>query len=260
MPGSVSRLFFMCMLCTSILSAHALQAATGNELNEALQGCEDQYKKEGNYGDCSLMNYQAGYVILKTRTASDNQFLLLPMDNVTGIEDEGVLSRPYTHPVSNLFYSAWQSRGFVFDQLKQRGKKLAEKDIALTINPVNSRTQNHLHIHISCLAAKTQQSLSDLDIEKLGWGWESRPLKNKNDRDILYDIRKLSATAFLNENIFDLVHERYRSNMKYAEVTVVPARTRSDEFLLLVNPGSVSSPATAEELQDHSCTVAKLAH
>lgn len=152
------------------LSGHTVFAAGGGELENSLIDCESQYMKDRSYGACSILDHIAGYAVLKTKTITDNQFLLLPLDKATGIEDPAILSKPYNRRVSNLFYSAWQARGFVFELLKQRGKILSENNLALTINPESNRSQNYLHIHISCLASSTQKSLDDINFSAMGWG------------------------------------------------------------------------------------------
>lgn len=242
------------LLFLGILSGPCAQADDQNSLETSLKGCLDQYQMNGYSGDCRLIDSDAGFAILKTRTAGDNHFLLLPLDKLTGVEDPGTLSPAYMRRESSLFFSAWQSRSFVLEYLRQQGKKLSEKNISLAINAEFSRSQNYLHIHISCLAQLTLNSLNDINISNMGWGWGKYDLKNKYDTKINYDVRKISASDFKSENVFDLVHDKYKNNIDTVEITVVPAAEHA--FLLLTHQSSVMFPVAAEELQDHHCTSA----
>lgn len=82
-------------------------------------------------------------MVLKDRNGP-LQYLLMPTAKITGIESPQVL-QPDT---ANFFALAWQARHFMADKL---GKPIDDAAISLAINSEYGRTQNQLHIHISCL-------------------------------------------------------------------------------------------------------------
>lgn len=85
---------------------------------------------------------ETGWVVLKDRRGA-LQYLLMPTTLIPGIESP-VLTTP---AVPNFFAQAWDAR----DLLDQRqGAPLSREAVSLTVNAVTRRSQDHLHIHISC--------------------------------------------------------------------------------------------------------------
>lgn len=50
------------------------------------------------------------------------------------------------------------------------GQEIPDKAVSLTINSRSGRTQNHLHIHISCLRTDVRQQLDD-NLAKISTRW-----------------------------------------------------------------------------------------
>ena len=94
-------------------------------------------------------NEKQEYIILKDNAPQKPQgFLLIPVQPVTGVEDEKIFSAPFI----DLWSSAW-----LWSE-KYPGKTATV--IALAMNSALARTQNQLHIHISCVLPDASRSLS----------------------------------------------------------------------------------------------------
>ncbi len=94
-------------------------------------------------------NEKQEYIILKDNAPQKPQgFLLIPVQPVTGVEDEKIFSAPFI----DLWSSAW-----LWSE-KYPGKTATVT--ALAMNSALARTQNQLHIHISCVLPDASRSLS----------------------------------------------------------------------------------------------------
>ena len=90
---------------------------------------------------CVKVDLATGYVIFKDRTGP-NQFLAIPTEMVSGIEDPKILA-----PGAPNYFCQCLASGtdLVFEDAMPR------EDIGLAINSKDGRTQDQLHIHIDCL-------------------------------------------------------------------------------------------------------------
>ncbi|HBK45216.1 MAG TPA: CDP-diacylglycerol diphosphatase, partial [Xanthomonadaceae bacterium] len=101
----------------------------------------------------------------------DFQYLLLPIDRVTGIEDPQLLQ-----PGSpNYFAAAWQARSFVEQAL---GRQVPRRYLSLALNSPHGRSQEQLHIHVDCIRADVRGELDAMAAEAdEAWRPLSRPLR-----------------------------------------------------------------------------------
>jgi CDP-diacylglycerol pyrophosphatase len=93
-------------------------------------------------------NEKQEYIILKDNAPQKQQgYLLIPVEPITGVEDEKIFSAPYI----DLWSSAW-----LWSE-KYPGRPPAATGLAL--NSALARTQNQLHIHISCILPDVTKAL-----------------------------------------------------------------------------------------------------
>src|ERR1700742_3584367 len=105
--------------------------------------------------DCRsfIENEKQEYIILKDNAPQKPQgFLLIPVQPVTGVEDEKIFASPFV----DLWSSAW-----LWSE-KYPGK--SAEVTGLAINSALARTQNQLHIHISCVLPDVAKALSKKNI------------------------------------------------------------------------------------------------
>jgi hypothetical protein len=93
-------------------------------------------------------NERQEYIILKDNAPQKPQgYLLIPVEPITGVEDERIFSPPFI----DLWSSAW-----LWSE-KYPGRSSAATGLA--INSSLARTQNQLHIHTSCVLPDVTKTL-----------------------------------------------------------------------------------------------------
>ncbi|MBC3380450.1 CDP-diacylglycerol diphosphatase [Serratia fonticola] len=210
------------------------------------QQCLPNQQKNHNPAPCAQVDEQAGFVVLKDRNGP-LQYLLMPTAKITGIESPQVL-KPDT---ANFFALAWQVRHFMADKL---GKPIDDAAISLAINSEYGRTQNQLHIHISCLQPAVKSRLAQLQGD-FSESWQPLPggLLGHDylaRRASAAELKQLGAFRLLTQGV-----EGARESMgNYGmAMTALPG----GDFLLLAVKRNLwqLNLASAEEIQDHSCQV-----
>jgi CDP-diacylglycerol pyrophosphatase len=93
-----------------------------------------------------------GYAVLHDRKGGAH-YLLIPTRTLRGIESPGA----YGTGAVNYFDAAWRARGV----LSAAGSPaLPRAAIGLAVNPLRARSQDQLHIHLSCLKPGLMQQLT----------------------------------------------------------------------------------------------------
>lgn len=209
------------------------------------QQCVPDYINNDTYTPCALVNVDEKYVIYKV----DNdkyQYLLLPTEKISGIEDEKLLNEK-----QNYIYRAWQSRTFLTEKLN---KKIKERDIALTMNAKNARGQDQLHIHISCLSPSARKTIDAIDIKSIGEHWSTKAIEIN---PYSFYFKKISLGELKKDNIFKLIKskaDQIGADMNYSGVALVNIDINT--FMILLSPGTVDKGVSAELIQDHECSIA----
>lgn len=193
---------------------------------------------------CRKVDVRNGFVVLKDRNGP-LQFLLMPVEKITGIESP-ILLNPST---PNFFAEAWRSRHYMEEK---RGAPIADSAVAVSINSQRGRTQNQLHIHISCLRPDIRQRLDTLSASLTDL-WQSEQLGEH-----VYQVRAVTRDETKKMSPFIRIANELpgaREEMfKYGiAIAALPDGRRAlmviKRNLLLMNKGS------AEELQDHTCSI-----
>ncbi len=192
-----------------------------------------------------------GFAILRDPRGG-TQFLLTPTTRISGIESPAVRD-PRT---ANYFADAWQSRALVSEAVHQT---LPRDGIGLAINSAVSRSQDQLHIHLSCIRAGALEALRK-DERKIGerWALLNVPLIGHHYTAMWVAGENLSAY-----NPFRLLAENVPAAARNMgdRTLVVVALTRSDGtrgFVLLSDQVNKESgdQAFGEELLDRDCRIA----
>ncbi|MGS0646789.1 CDP-diacylglycerol pyrophosphatase [Komagataeibacter melomenusus] len=197
---------------------------------------------------CVTVNHR--YAVLKDRVGA-SQYLLIPTRRLTGMEDP-LITRA---DAPDYFAYAWRQADRVSQHL---GRTLPPDDLSLAINSAYGRSQNQLHIHVDCIRPDVKVALHWAR-SRLGPAWTPLPLAGHAYRARLVGTGNLAGIRpfrLLMRDMADPVHEMGRHTL------VVSAITRPDgqvEFVLLddrTDP-TRADPASGEELQDHSCGIAR---
>ncbi len=100
---------------------------------------------------CVKVDRALEYVVLEDRKG-DRHYLLLPTRQITGIESAELLA----NGTPNYFELAWDNRWALSTGQAQ---PLADDEIILAVNSEVGRTQNQLHIHISCIKKNVREKI-----------------------------------------------------------------------------------------------------
>ena len=128
------------------VAAACVVAPRPNSLWSLAQCCARNLKSDPGCRDYSKADE---FIILKDNSpAKPDSYMIIPTAKITGIEDEEIFAPPYV----DFWAYGWQ-------QAKTYVKRPAA-DTALAINSISGRTQNQLHIHISCVRADVARTLA----------------------------------------------------------------------------------------------------
>jgi len=192
--------------------------------------------------------HQLGYAVLKDLTG-ETQYLLIPTDRVTGIEDPKL-----SGPDSETYLSAaWAFRTLVFARL---GHALPASDVGLAINSLYGRSQNQLHIHIDCVRPDVRDALRR-DQAAIGPDFKAlpEPLASHGYLAMAIPAKDLETTSLFRR----LAGTVPAGSMDRETLVVIGAilPTGAPGFDVLVDRADPAGAdmASGEELLDHDCAV-----
>ena len=171
----------------------------------------------------------------------------MPTYRINGTESP-LLTEPQT---PNFFWLAWQSRNFMS---MKRGTEVPDSAIALTINSPTGRTQNHFHIHISCLRADVREKL-DANQGQISTQWLPFPGGLEGHE---YLARRVTEAELVKRSPFMmLAQELPEAREHMGRFAMAMAQQSDGSFVLLATERNllVLNRASAEELQDHQCDI-----
>jgi len=211
------------------------------------QQCVPNQQHNNNPSPCQKVDLTKRYVLFKDNKGPYHD-LVMPTDKITGIEDP-VLQTGKAKP---YFSYAWNNRK---DLSVRIGKPLKDQWISLAINSKYGRSQNQLHIHVSCLRQDVYDTLGKSS-QKIDRSW--LPLAEKLAGHS-YMARKLEGSDLTKEDPFRLLQtyaiEQGDRIGKYGLALVISPR---GEMILLANRLKLTelSLGSAEEIQDYHCAIA----
>jgi CDP-diacylglycerol pyrophosphatase len=183
-----------------------------------------------------------GFVVLADRKGGAH-FLLIPTRTISGIESPEVR----VPDTLNYFESAWEARQVLNGLV---GHSVPRNAVGLAVNQVHARSQDQLHIHISCLRRSVYDAL-EAAAEQIGESWSPLSIG-----DWQYQATRVMGGQLGALNPFELLADRLPG-----------AKDAMGDFTLLVagmefkeGPGFVllagNSVPGAELMLDSSCAVA----
>ena len=208
------------------------------------QQCVPGQQQRNDPAPCQQVNLAQGYVTLKDRNGP-LQYLLMPVARISGIESPA-LRDPAT---PDFFALAWQQRHLL---TMRRGVAVPDSAISLTVNAEYGRTQNQLHIHISCLRPEVRQRLDRLTAQ-LNPHWQPERLNQHR-----WLIRTLTPTELAQQSSFiRLMQEVPQAQQAMGKYGMALATLADGRLALMAieRDWLTLNRASAEELQDHDCTI-----
>jgi CDP-diacylglycerol pyrophosphatase len=189
---------------------------------------------------CRYYSNQDGFIILKDNSpAKPAAYLIIPTTKVTGIEDR----RIFLPPVADFWADGWQEAGVFL--------KRPAAETGLAINSEFGRTQNQLHIHISCVRRNVVRVLA-AHAPNIGAN-PAQPVEvTLGPQDNLYRVVK--TTSLTKRNPFELVATMpgAADDMKDQSIAVIGSNEPGVYYVLDTRHHG-SNPGAAEELLDQTC-------
>ena len=215
--------------------------------------CVPEARSGAGKNACAKVDLNNGYVILKDRNGI-GQYLLIPTRRIEGIESPDLVEVG----AHNYWRDAWNERDYVEQAI---GSRLKPGEIGLAVNSASGRSQNQMHIHIDCMRPDVVATLGTMrNAIAAQWGDLPTLLSWHHYRARLITDATLSDTDPFQVLSGDL---RERGESMADQSLLLTATTLADGkpgFILLngrVRPGD---NASAEELLDHACSLAKGHH
>jgi CDP-diacylglycerol pyrophosphatase len=237
----------MLILLAAAWGAYWWNSSDRDQLRERVLGqCVPHQRDNQQPEPCEQVNLGAGYVLLKDRNGP-LQYLLMPTYRINGIESP-LLLQPHT---PNFFWQAWQSRR-VMD--KTRGSPVPDNVISLTINSRTGRTQNHFHLHLSCLRSDVRIQLNN-EAANISSRWLALPGGLRGHH---YLARRVTEAELVQRSPFLMLAEEVpdaRNHM--GRYSMAMLQQADGSFVLLATQRDLLTfnRAFAEEIQDHQCDI-----
>ncbi len=188
---------------------------------------------------CLKVDRDKGFVVLRP-PMEGARVLVSPLQKISGVESPLIL-RPGS---ANAWSYAWRQRDYVAEKAR---RPLEWNDYGLAINSLGSRTQDQLHIHVSCVDLRLKRILARKTLPKDVW--ISIDLAPWADR---YRVKRIDQTE-LERDPFKIVAAEVpgaRAHMAEQSLAVVGLGDESAHELVLLDAGDFGH---AEELLDHRC-------
>lgn len=243
-------LIAICIIVAAIASGiyHYRQSSANPDVlwHIVSQKCVPNQEHNGQAAPCREVNLAAGYVVLKD-LIGPLQYLLMPVEKITGIESPRLLE----DNTANFFNDAWQARGYL---VEKHGAPIPDSALSLAINSASGRTQNQLHIHISCLRPEVRKQL-DSAVGAIGVHWRALPSALQGHT---YLAKRVSAAELAAQSPFlMLAREVPAAAGNMGEYGLAMAQLANGTYVLLAVKRNLLSlnTASAEEIQDHNCAM-----
>lgn len=220
------------------------QAGNPHALWQIVHGqCVPHAEQHDGTGPCAVVDENAGYALLKD-LRGPLQYLLIPTARIHGIESPALLAPNAQHYVA----LAWRARWVM---AKRFGHPIPDDDILLALNSHYGRSQDQLHIHISCIdpGVKKQLERNKAAIQRY---WHLLPVRLAGHR---YIARRVSPAELRTTGAVHLLahYDDARRHMGAYGL----ALTDVDGIGLVLLATHVDRPignfGSTEELDSHAC-------
>jgi CDP-diacylglycerol pyrophosphatase len=195
---------------------------------------------------CAMVDLGGGSAVLKDLVGA-TQFLLIPTERISGIEDPVILAPG----VPNYFAAAWRARSFVDERA---GSTLPRDWVSLAINSAFARSQNQLHIHVDCVRPDVHDALDEHGAA-VGPDWSAFPMPLAGHQ---YDAMSISGADLDAIDPFALLaHGVAGAGQDMAARTLVVVGSIGADgrpgFVILTDRADAATGdlAEGEQLQDH---------
>ena len=245
------RLRIALALGLMVLLANPLQALDlpRGTLWRVVQTCVLNQTVTGSPFPCLAVDLAGGTAVLRA-PFRQTHVVTMPTARVTGVEDAAL----WRTGQPNYFAAAWQARRFVEAELK---RPVDRTDLGLAVNSRLTRSQDQLHVHVDCIAARARAAVAKALPSLRDDAWTPDAVQVYGQR---YAGRIVPGATLVGTDVFGLAGEVPAIKAHHARATIavlgVTLPDGKPGFVLLAgesNPRRASLQSTAEDLLDHSC-------
>lgn len=183
----------------------------------------------------------AGFAVLHDRKGGAH-FLLIPTRVIRGVESPE--ARAPDAP--NYFEDAWEARDLLAGEI---GHTVPRAAVGMAVNQLRARSQDQLHIHLSCLKASIHEALAQ-QADGIGQSWT--PIRIGPWQ---YQAMRVMGETLGSTNPFEILADRLagaRGAMNEFTLLVAAADFRQGPGFILLAGMSVPG---AELMLDSSCAL-----
>ena len=236
-----------------LLVSWAVHAANADALwNIVHTQCVPHWQQAQDPAPCARVEMgqgeDKGFIVLKD-IRGVLQYLLIPTARISGIESPLLLQ----DAAPDYWAEAWEARSWM---AQLRGAPLPRQAVALTVNSPLGRSQNQLHIHVSCVAAAAVQQLRQANADgqwhPLPGGLNGHP----------YQVRALVGDSLRGvlpfRQLADGIPAARDEMGRYTLAVVATTFSEGPGFWLLAGKADLLAANTASaegDVQDHSCSI-----
>jgi CDP-diacylglycerol pyrophosphatase len=233
--------------------SHSVSGANRGELWFVVHDiCLPAYRSIGVAFPCAEVNIangvDRGFAVLQTPSSAAH-VIIVPTARISGIESPVLQSEN----APNYWEAAWNARRFVEQGAR---RQLPRDKIGMAINAAASRSQDQLHIHVSCIAPAVADFLRRHQAEIHG-AWSPLHAKLAGHK---FSAMKVEIESLAQVDPFKSLMRGLPSNKNsigHQTLAVIGATFRNGKsgFYLLTN-GSGASPSeivSSEALLDGKC-------
>ncbi|HKM98426.1 MAG TPA: CDP-diacylglycerol diphosphatase [Buttiauxella sp.] len=243
--------FFILFLVVAVVCGVSLQKhfhhpdALWRIVNEQ---CVPHQRNSPNPEPCTKVDLLSGFVLLKDINGP-LQYLLLPTAKMNGMESPELLQAK----TANFLWLAWQQRNVMS---VRRGAHVPDDVVSITINSAIGRSQNQLHIHISCLRTDVRDQINQYAYS-VSTDWQPFPVSLAGNQ---YIARKVTAAEFSQRSPFIMLATQVPQAREHmGRYSLAMAQLADGEWIALATERNLLrfNLASAEQLQDHDCGLLK---
>jgi CDP-diacylglycerol pyrophosphatase len=230
---------------------HSVSAANRTALWAVVHDiCLPAYRSIGVAFPCLEVNIgdglDRGFAVLQA-PSSATHVIVVPTARISGIESPSLQGEN----APNYWQAAWDARRFVEEGAR---RNLPRDKIGMAINAPESRSQDQLHIHVSCIAPVITDFLRDHQAEIRG-AWSPLRLKLSGHRFVAMKIETDSLAKVDPFKLRGLPSTKASTGQQTLAAIGATFRDGKSGFYLLSNDTRASPRDTvsAEALLDDKC-------
>lgn len=244
----------VCIVQAPLGAQTAQSAVAGNQAHDAPAACTISRgpnalwslaqccsKDLAGNSDCREYDAKDEYIILKDNAPTKpDAYLIIPTKRVTGIEDRRIFAWPFL----DFWDYAWRQAQ------KYPGQPASR--IGLAINSERGRTQNQLHIHISCVRPDVSKILEARDNEIGVDPAKSVALELPPHNNTYRAVKVTGLTG--DKSPFEVIQAipGVKDHMAEQSIAVIGSQ-KGNEYYVLDTYYHGTDSGAAEELLDQNC-------